>query len=256
MIGLSVNIGIFKDAAFADQYSIDKVPYQAGYDPIFGDTVFNATDGDAKNKVVFLKEIHPSNDYYYTDVQVSPVELAPYQRDPDQDTENEWHVYVAHPVETPVSDEAVGTGNGTNRDFELDNKWVKPKSETVRVGATVQVRNTDYWINYALGTIRFASAPGNGVGITADYIHGDDGAGDVNVPDAGTIEANGDWTWTGVWDIPHGYDANRGTGHEKDGVPVIVRGKVDPGTTDPEGNAITLFQQQIRVKGWEHNARL
>ncbi len=253
---MSVNIGIFKDAAFTDQYSVDKVPYQAGYDPIFGDEVFNATDGDAKNKVVFLKEIHATNDYYYTDVQVSPVELQPHQRDPDEDSENEWHIFVAHPVETAVENEAVGTGNGTNKSFALDNKWVKPGSETVKLGGTTQTRNIDYWINYAKGTIEFASAPANGAQVTASYTHGDDGTGEVNVPADNTIEANGDWTWTAVWQIPHGDDDNRGEGNEEDGIPVIIRGKVDAGTTDPEGNAITLFQQQVRVRGYEHNARL
>ncbi len=252
---MSVNIGIFKDKEFTQQYSVDKVPYQEGYDPIFGDKVFNATDGQAHNVVVYIREIHPSNDYYYTDVQLSPVELAPYQRDPDQDQTNEWHVYISKPVETTVTDQVIGTGDGSNKDFLLGKKWIKPGSETIKIGQVVQKRNTDFWINYALGTIRFASAPGSGATITASFVHGDDGDGNVNVPSDSAIEANGDWTWTNVWQIPHGSDNNRGSGKEIDGIPVIVRGKVDPGTTDPEGNAITLFQQQVRVKGWEHNAR-
>lgn len=252
---MPTNIGIFKDPAFTEQYSVDKQPYEPGYNPIFGDVVFNATDGDAHNVVVYVSEIHTTKDFYYTDVQVSPVETAQYQRDPDQDGVNEWHVYISTPVETSVNDEVVGTGDGQTREFALSHRWVKPGSESIRLGNTVQKRNIDYWINYARGRIRFATPPANGVTIYASYVHGDDGNGNVNIPSASQIEANGDWTWTPVWDIPHGYDTNRGDGYERDGIPVIIRGKVDPGTTDPEGNAITLWQQQIRVRGWEHNAK-
>lgn len=253
---MSVNIGIFKTGAFDDQYSVDKQPYQVGYDPIFGGETFNATDGEAKNKVVFLHEIHATNNYYYTSVQVSPVELAPFQRDPDRDTVNEWRVFIAQPIETIVLNESVGTGNNVAQEFDLARRWVKPGTEVVRLGGTVQPRNISYWINYSTGHIRFATPPASGIAITVDYTHGDAGNGTPRVPADHVIELNGDWIWTSVWDIPHGHDANRGVGHERDGIAVVVRGRVDPGTTDPEGNAITLFQQQIRVKGWEHNARL
>lgn len=254
---MSINIGIFEEASLATQYSKDKVPYQSGYYPIFHGETFNATDGEAKNKVIYLQEIHEANDYYYTGAQVSPVETGDYQRDPDEDAANEWHVYVAAPVEHEVSSpEAVGTGNGSVKDYDLDYKWVKPGSETILLGGVEKTRNVDYWICYKDGHIHFAENVGNGVAITATYTHGDAGDGSVDVPAANVIEANGDWTWTDIWNIPHGYDANRGTGYEKDGIPVIIRGKVDAGTTDPDGNAITLYEQQVKVKGWEHNARI
>jgi hypothetical protein len=153
------------------------------------------------------------------------------------------------------SPEAVGTGDGATSETDLGTKWVKPGSETIKLNGATKVRNTDYWICYKDGHLRFATDVGVDVAITAIYTHGDDGEGDVDVPSSETIEANGEWTWTDVWPVPHGYDVSRGTGHEKDGIPIIVRGKVDAGTTDPEGNAVTLFEQDIKVKGWEHNAR-
>jgi|GEM_PF-6979313 len=252
---MAENVKLFRDAALTDEFSKDKAMYESGYDPIWAADTFNATDGEGKNKVIYAQEIHVSNDYYYTSVQGSPIETGSNQRDPDDDAANEWHFYVAKPVEHAETAEAVGTGDDVETEFDLDNKWVKPGSETVKVGGTTQTRNTDYWICYKDGHIKFASAPGNGVAVTADYTHADDGTGDVDVPATGTIEANGDWTWTDLWDIPHGYDSNRGTGYEKDGIPIVIRGVVDAGTTDPSGNAVTLQAQDFKVKGWEHNAK-
>ena len=253
---MSVNVGIFEDAALTTQYSVDKVPYEIGYYPVFHGESFNATDGEAKNKVIYLNEINANADYYYDQVQVAPVETAANQRDPDNDGTNEFHIFISPPVEHAVSGEAVGTGDGTTTEFDLANKWLKPGSETLKLGTTVQTRNTDYWINYKEGHIRFATAPGNGVDITIDYTHGDDGTGNVDIPAEADIEANGDWVWTDVWEIPHGEDSDRGTGYEKDGIPVIVRAKVYPGTTDANGNAVTLADIDIKVKGWEHQAKL
>jgi hypothetical protein len=251
---MSVNLAFYEEGTLVTPYSEGKVPYQLGYYPVFHGETFNATDGEAKNKVIYLKEVHETKDFWYSTAQVSPVETADHQRDPDEDETNEWHVYVAHPVEHAVVAEAIGNGNGVLVEFDLDYKWVKPGSETIYVAAVAKVRNTDYWICYKDGHIKFAVAPGV-VALTADYTHGDAGAGVVDVPAANVIEANGDWSWTDVWEIPHGYDESRGVGHEKDGIPVIIRGKVDAGTTDPEGNAVTLFSQRIKVQGWEHNSR-
>lgn len=252
---MAVNIGVFKDKDLTIQYSTDKEPYEEGYLPIFGDVVFNATDGDVKVVVVYLHEINEYGDYYYTDVEVSPYETAPYQRDPDQDEENEWHIFISKPKETTVTNEAVGVGDGSQTLFSLQYKWVKPGSEVITVGGQQKQRNVHYAINYSKGVINFRQAPPSGAQIVASYVHGDDGEGNVNIPTQAEIEENGDWTWTSVWDIPHGYDTWRGSGNEKDCIPVIIMGKVDPGTTDPNGNAITLWQQQIKVRGWEHNLK-
>lgn len=252
---MPANIALFRDEAVTDRFSTDKVPYQVGYNPIFKGETFNATDGKGRNAVCFLHEIFSGQDFYYTEVELTPHEVGPYQRDPDRDGHNEWHVYLSAPVETPITNETIGTGDGVTEVFEAANRWIKPGTEEVRVGAAVKERNVHYAINHRLGTVRLFDAPLAGTPVYMDYTHGDDGSGGVNVPSDGDIEANGDWTWTPVWDVPHGVDALRGAGMEADCVPVIVRGVVDALTTDPHGNAITLWEQQLRNRAWEHSAK-
>ena len=62
--------------------------------------------------------------------------------------------------------EPVGTGNGTNKTFTLDNTPVAG-SLKLYVGGTLQVETTNYSLSTA--TITFVTAPGNGVIVTAAY---------------------------------------------------------------------------------------
>ena len=74
---MSVNIGIFDGPTLANMISQGKVPYQEGYWPVWRGLSFNATTGEAKNTVLYVKEIHEVNDYYYTTVEICPVETGP-----------------------------------------------------------------------------------------------------------------------------------------------------------------------------------
>lgn len=65
-------------------------------------------------------------------------------------------------------DEAVGTGDGTEVTFYLDNTPIVSGSEVIYVDAVV-VPAADYSIDYATGEIVFTAAPGVTVAITADY---------------------------------------------------------------------------------------
>jgi len=68
-----------------------------------------------------------------------------------------------------ISNENVGTGDGSTTEFSLAYSPVLENSETIYVDGTEQTRNTDYTINYETGVITFTSAPTNGASITADY---------------------------------------------------------------------------------------
>ena len=87
-------------------------------------------------------------------------------------------------VLTPVTGEAVGTGDGANASFALGNTPVHTNSETVYVNAVAQTRVTDYTINFATGAITFTSTPGNTLAVTADYQHAQDAVG---TGDASTV---------------------------------------------------------------------
>jgi hypothetical protein len=67
---------------------------------------------------------------------------------------------------TPISGEAVGTGDGSKTAFNLAHYPVKPGSLTIKLGSTV---TTDYSVDLETGVLTFNSAPGSGVAITADY---------------------------------------------------------------------------------------
>jgi len=72
---------------------------------------------------------------------------------------------------TVVSGEAVGTGDGTTKEFYLANKPVKEGSEKIYVNGVKQTRDQDYTVDYETGKITFATAPVDGAQITADYIY-------------------------------------------------------------------------------------
>jgi len=68
-----------------------------------------------------------------------------------------------------VTDEAVGTGNGSQTAFQLDKKFIEEGSETVKVGGVTKTRGVDYTINNDTGVVTFGAAPGEGVAVTASY---------------------------------------------------------------------------------------
>lgn len=126
-------------------------------------------------------------------------------------------LYVAQPVESTKEDTFIG--NGTQAQFTLSRKFVKPKSETVTVGGQQKVRGTDYMINYLNGVITFATAPANGVAVTVAYTHGDNGSGQVAIPSIDMIKQNGDQAYVILWDVPsRGGSLKAGS----DGIPVVL----------------------------------
>lgn len=68
-----------------------------------------------------------------------------------------------------VTNEDVGTGDGTTTTFTLANTPVLEDSETIYIDGVVQNRGTDYTIDYDTGVVTFTTAPANGSTITADY---------------------------------------------------------------------------------------
>ena len=69
-----------------------------------------------------------------------------------------------------VVDEAIGTGNGTNKDFATAYKRVVPGSERLYVASALQTV-TDYSMNYTRGDIAMVVAPGDSVLVTGDYLY-------------------------------------------------------------------------------------
>lgn len=68
-----------------------------------------------------------------------------------------------------VTAEAVGTGDASETVFQLDHYPVKADSQTIYVNAVEQTEGVDYTLVDATGVITFASPPGSGLAITADY---------------------------------------------------------------------------------------
>jgi hypothetical protein len=68
-----------------------------------------------------------------------------------------------------VVDEAVGTGDGVEDTFSLDNTPVMPGSLTVYIDGTPQTETTDYTVDYVAGEITFTTAPAGSEVITASY---------------------------------------------------------------------------------------
>ena len=68
-----------------------------------------------------------------------------------------------------VADEAVGTGNGTLKVYNLAHGNIVSITN-VKVNAVAQVEGTDFWVDYSTGEIFFATAPGSTLAITASYV--------------------------------------------------------------------------------------
>jgi len=68
-----------------------------------------------------------------------------------------------------ITDESVGTGDGTTTVFNLANNNIVTGSEKIYIDDSLKTKDTDYTINYDTGEITFTTAPANGSTITADY---------------------------------------------------------------------------------------
>jgi hypothetical protein len=72
-------------------------------------------------------------------------------------------------ISNQIINESVGTGDGSIKDFSLDNDNVIDDSETIYLNGTEKTRDTHYTINNDNGTISFMSPPGQSVLVTAKY---------------------------------------------------------------------------------------
>ena len=83
-------------------------------------------------------------------------------------TSDEIHIDAVKAISSlTVTDEAVGTGNGTIKEFDLDYPNVDLDSLVVKVNAVVV---KDYEVTVK-GHITFVTAPGSGLAITANYTY-------------------------------------------------------------------------------------
>lgn len=67
-----------------------------------------------------------------------------------------------------VSNESVGTGNGSTKEFQLDNSNVDCDNITITVGGVAKTIDKDYFLSPS-GKITFVEAPGSGEAIVASY---------------------------------------------------------------------------------------
>jgi hypothetical protein len=74
---------------------------------------------------------------------------------------------------TLISNEAVGDGDGSTKEFALDHGLVLENSETITLEGVAQTRGTHYTMDYDTGTIQFVTAPGSGASysIVATYTY-------------------------------------------------------------------------------------
>lgn len=245
------NVTFYESTTFDSPFSENKAPGQVGYNPIFKGDTFNGTDGDGLTKVIFAHESNATKDFYYLSTEFRFIEDVAGVRDTDGDETNDIHAYASAPVETTRAEFLLATGNNSDQEWDTPHKFIKPGSEVVKFGTTVLTRGIDYFMNYLLGHIRFATPPTIGAPINISYVDGDDGEGNVNVPNSAVMELKADFDFEPLWDLPHGEDADRGVGYEKDGIPVVVRAVVDINTTDPDGDAATVTDIDFQFRGQE-----
>jgi len=79
-----------------------------------------------------------------------------------------------------ITAQAIGTGNGSNKIFQLVKTYVnggitetrtikKPVSGTVNIYLNAVLQNSGYTLDTTTGLLTFTTAPGNGVAVTADF---------------------------------------------------------------------------------------
>jgi len=110
-----------------------------------------------------------------------------------------------------VTGEAVGTGDGTKKVFDLAHKPVKEDSQTIYVD---QPSPPTYTIDYQAGKITFTTAPDVGAAITADYTYFKSGGKWSFAVDPKTIGAD-EWHFLSVALHETGHVV--GLWHQKDG---------------------------------------
>lgn len=103
-----------------------------------------------------------------------------YLRNPDELVES--YTYLTSQVNVKVlsssiTNEAVGTGNGSATVFYLDNAPVAPTTLVVKVAGVTKTETTDYTVDYKLGKVTFVAAPANAAAVTADYWYYDAASG-------------------------------------------------------------------------------
>jgi len=81
--------------------------------------------------------------------------------------------YFENTNESPTTGEVVGTGNGSNVNYQLDNYPLPSGSITLTVDGVAQTETTNYTLTRTTGAITFAggSVPPSGDQILATYRH-------------------------------------------------------------------------------------
>lgn len=124
-----------------------------------------------------------------------------------------------------VSAEAVGTGDGSTVQFQLDQKETRSltvKQDGVMIPASAYSIDATTYVDgnsashFSYGLLTFAAAPASGVAITADYEYATIGTGDTTVFEA-SAEDQTYVTWMNFCDPVH----------IKDGVAIFENGAID-----------------------------
>ena len=74
---------------------------------------------------------------------------------------------------TTITAEEVGIGDGVNKMFPLEHKYVINNTETVYVSGVLKTKDVDYTIDNDSGTIVFNTAPANLAPVVASYLYAD-----------------------------------------------------------------------------------
>jgi len=166
------------------------------------DVNFDVPDAVNGKHFVWAKDVSGP---YYASVQLLVdqfVKLSPSSGLPDDDITINGYGFDADSKITMtfspitmavlVTDEAVGTGDGTDTIFPLDFPLVLP-GEVIKVDGLVQTPDTDYSFDYTLGIITFGTAPaGARSGTVSDPTPANTGDGTLAV----TAVTDAPETWT------------------------------------------------------------
>lgn len=237
-------IALYRNAALTLKFSSGLPTNDPNYRGLFDDEAdFNATQGEEVVRVAYVADdVVRTNHHTFCGAQLRV--QAGQTTDINADGTSDIELYAARPVETNRTDNFVGTGAQTT--FVLARKFVKPGSETVTVGGNTSTRGTHYGINYLNGTVIFASAPGNGVPVSVQYVHGDNGSGSVNIPSNSSIKANGNQIPVALWNLPERSGGLKGS--TPDGIPVIFLAVVKPNSLE-RTQMYLLSQARAEVRG-------
>jgi len=131
----------------------------------FSSTIGVKIDADSK-KIYGISNSNPSHRYktawkytYYSELYKEA-----------EDISIEGISYISN---SSVTNENVGTGDGSTSVFYLDWQNVVSNSEEIRVDGVLQQRDVNYTIDYSAGKITFITIPQSGSSITANYTYYD-----------------------------------------------------------------------------------